>query len=135
MVEQAATPARGSNRPVQTVEPLPALPTEPQHLAVIVDRVLDLAHSARRVHLRDVDEVSRTRPSRPELAAIFEAQRNLTERDPLDLAGLTFIKDALQFLQDMGQREPDAFAARHEHDDRHFTYWHMDLVPEHRLAI
>lgn len=135
MVEQAATPARGSNRPVTTVNPLPALPTDPAHLAVIVDRVLDLAYSARRVHLRDVDEVSRTRPSRADLAAIFDAERTHTERDPLDLAGLTFIKDALRFLQDMGQRERDAFADHHRHDDRHFTYWHMDLVPEHRLAI
>lgn len=135
LVEEAATPGRGSNRPIKSVEPLPALPTDPEHLAAIVDRVLDLAYSARRVHLKDVDELSRTRPTRKDLAEIFDAARADSERDPLDLAGLTFIKDALRFLMDMGQRERDAFDARHQHDDRHFTYWHMDLVPEHRLAI
>lgn len=135
MVEQAATPGPGSNRPVKTVDPLPALPTDPEHLAAITDRVLDLAYSARRVHLRDRDRLSRTRPSRADLAAMFDGERAHHERDPLDLAGLTFVKDALQFLQEMGQRERDAFAARHQHDDRHLTYWHMDLVPEHRLGI
>lgn len=153
MVEQAAKPGRQSNRtikavnalpalagrrsnrPIKAVDPLPALPTDPARLAAITDRVLDLAYSARRVHLRDVDRMSRTRPSRAELVAMFDKDEVHRERDSLDLAGLTFVQDALAFLQEMGQRKRDALAARHQHDERHFTYWQMDLVPEHRLAI
>jgi len=139
LVNQAATSPTGGNLPVQQVEPLPALPQDLDELALMIERVLDLSDSARRVQLRDVDWRSRTKIGLMEikkaLEAGFDIDPTLLERDPLDKAGLTFVNDARRFLMEMGQRQRDAYDSRHSHDDRHFTYWHMDVVPEYRLSI
>ncbi|RYG88330.1 MAG: hypothetical protein EON59_04755 [Alphaproteobacteria bacterium] len=139
LVNQAAAPAAGGNLPVQQVEPLPALPQDLDELALMIERVLDLSDSARRVQLRDVDWRSRTKIGLTEIKKALEAKFDidpiLLQRDPLDKAGLTFVNDARRFLMAMGQRQRDAYDSRHSHDDRHFTYWHMDVVPEYRLSI
>jgi hypothetical protein len=55
------------------------------------------------------------------------------DRDKDDKAGLTFIRDAFAFLDEMGQRPCNAGAQAPGADPHLFTYWKMDCVPEVRL--
>lgn len=138
MVEKAAARHRGFKPSVPKIAALPALPTDDEELAQITMRVLDLSDSARRVQLRDADWKSRTKANLGRIKdalALLAADPSLDQRDPLDTAGLSFIKDARQFLQDMGRRKLDAFDPRHSGDHRNLTFWSMDVVPEQRLAM
>lgn len=129
---KAAADARG--RGFRDAQPLPPLPTDPEELRQIEERVLDLAHAARLIHLRDEDCMSRTRKGLPIEKAI-EHDPSLLTRDPLDKAGLMFIRNAFTFLQVMGQRPRDAYVQRAGRDPRLYTYWKMDCVPEVRLGL
>lgn len=138
MIEKAASAPTSDRVHFKQVEPLPALPEDEEALASIVERVLDLSDSARRAQLDDVDWKSRLKRSLGNIRSARELQKvepSVVVRDPSDKAGLTFINDAIGFLQDMGQREPELFKQRNPFDHRHLTYWHMDVVPEERLAL
>jgi hypothetical protein len=114
--------------------PLPPLPTDLKRLREIEERVLDLAHAARIVHLRDEDCLSRTRKRGQSLEQLVASDPDIVLRDPNDKAGLTFVRDAFAFLYEMGQRPRDAHVRRPGRDPRLYTYWKMDCVPEVRLT-
>lgn len=132
MVSQAASSWRNQRRPA-SFKSLPGLPKSKSDLAKMEDRVLDMCYSARRVHLRDEDRQSRSRPKLGWWAS--EPDPATLERDPDDKAGKTFVATARQFLADMGSREFHAYHHLFSYDDRHLTYWHLDIVPEMRLHI
>lgn len=138
MIEKASAKYRKRNLVAAKISPLPALPEDNTDLSLIIERVLDLSDSARRAQLRDADWKSRTKVSLGKIKDaldLIKAEPSLEARDPLDKAGLNFITDAMEFLQSMGRRRLDAFDARHSNDHRNLTYWHMDVVPEQRLAF
>jgi hypothetical protein len=114
--------------------PLPPLPTDTKRLREIEERVLDLVHAARIVHLRDEDCLSRTRKRGQSLEQLVASDPDIVLRDPDDKAGLTFVRDAFAFLDEMGQRPRDAHVRRPGRDPRLYTYWKMDCVPEVRLT-
>jgi hypothetical protein len=115
------------------LDPLPAFPAELAGQREFEERVLDLVHAARLVHLRDEDCLSRTR-RRASIEAAVTADPALLIRDPLDKAGRTFVRRAFAFLGEMGQRPRDAHIRSLERDPRVWTYWMMDCVPEFRLT-
>ena len=132
MVRQAASGWRNQQRPAP-FKSLPGLPKSKSELAELEDRVLDMCYSARRVHLRDEDRQSRSRPKFGSRTS--EIDPATLERDPEDKAGKTFVAKARQFITVMGSRQFDAFHDRHSYDARHLTYWHLDVAPEMRLHI
>jgi len=126
--------AAGTGEGVQKVQPLPPLPTDVEELRAIENRVLDLAHAARRIHLQDHDWKSRSRGGIPH-EDIAANQPVLTVREPLDKDGFTFLATAFAFLEAMGQRPRDAHVRREGRDHRIYTYWKMDCIPEIRLGL
>lgn len=136
MVERASTRQSGANNPdLQDIDPLPVLPAEPERVVEIIERVADLAHTARMAQLQDPDWKSKTRkPLQLKVKHALAAEPSLNDRDPVDKAGFTFVRRAQRFLDDMGGRPRDAYVRRSGEDPRLLTYWHMDVVPELRLA-
>lgn len=130
----AANEIRRTGRVPKRVAPLPDLPKSRTELVGIIERVLHLVDASRRVHLRDPDWRSRTIPDRENLNAHLLAHPHAIQYEPLDRAGWTFVRRAFDFLSAMGPRRWDAWDANAHADPRHLTFWHMDVVPDLRLA-
>jgi hypothetical protein len=134
LVGRAASARVGLAPHLYEIDSLPALPADEGELRNIVARVMDLAHSSRRVHLKDEDWLSRIRLHRKQTVAQAASDPNAAVRGQHERAGSTFVKDALEFLRAMGQRERDAWHERHSGDHRQSTYWKLDVVPDRRLV-
>jgi hypothetical protein len=116
------------------IDPLLPFPADSAAQRQFQERVLDLAHAARLVHLRDDDCLSRTRKRTP-IQVFVRSDPDVLIRDPLDRSGLTFVNRAFEFLAAMRQRPRDAHVRRPGRDPGIWTYWKMDCVPEIRLAL
>ena len=91
----------------------------------LFQRTLDLLDSARRAQLDDVYKHSRT-----------PGERNPDEeRDSEDLAGLTVVTVAYEFLRHVGRRQRHADDPKRVPEKHQQTYWHLDVVPDVRLNM
>lgn len=120
---------------VKTVNPLPPLPSNPKELRQIKRRVFNLLDSARRVQLDDKGWRSRDTEQRDHIKAELGKDPTRPSRQSHERGGWTAIDEALRFLSAMGRRERNPLHPRFADDDRHRTYWHLDVVPELRFFL
>lgn len=131
MAEQAmeAMVDRAFGKPTTSVRrhvgPIPPPPAGLDRQSPLILRVLDLLDSARRTQLRDPRYKARTPKN----------ERDLGVRDPEDMAGLTAVMKAYEFLQAAGVRQFPFDHLPQPHRGWHETYYHLDVVPDVRLNL
>jgi hypothetical protein len=134
MVERATTRCpRSNSRGLTLVEPMGPPPSDSAAAAELLERVADLANTARVAQLKDCDWRSRTRAvTKDSISDALKRDPYLGARDPLDMAGMTFVTNAYRFQVVMGQLR--AVGEIEAEDPRNFTMEALDLIPERRLA-
>lgn len=119
----------------KTVNPLPSLPRDAKELRAIRRRVFDLLDSARRVQLRDEGWRSVDKIAGSDLRQRLTLDPKAKQRHSHQRGGWSVIGEAQRFLTEMGRRERNPRHPRYSDDDRHRTFWHLDVVPELRLFL